>query len=70
MQLKPVRGAYIFEKPKFEKYSQVFDVFNLWEMFDSIELEQNHRQGDDMVYAEVLNRIRFKTKIESLSENV
>ena len=69
MQLKPVRGAYIFEKPKFEKYSQVFDVFNLWEMFDSIELEQNHRQGDDMVYAEVLNRIRFKTKIESLSEN-
>ena len=69
MQLKPVRGSYIFEKPKFEKYRQVFDVFNLWEMFQSIELEQNHRQGEDKEYAEVLNRIRFKTKIESLSDN-
>jgi hypothetical protein len=69
LQLKPVRGSYIFEKPKYEKYRQIFEVFNLWDMFQSIELEQNHRQGDDRDYAQVLNRIRFTTKHESLKED-
>ena len=36
-------------------------------MFDNIELEVNHRQGEDKVYAELLNRMRFKIKQEEIS---
>ena len=35
-------------------------------MFDTVELEENHRQGDDKQYANLLNRLRFKTKNEKL----
>ena len=35
-------------------------------MFDTVELEENHRQGDDKEYANLLNRLRFKTKNEEL----
>ena len=31
----------------------------LWRSFDVINLEENHRQGEDKTYAEMLNRIRF-----------
>ena len=68
MQLKPIRGSYIFQMPKFEKYRQVFELLPLWKMFDTIELEINHRQGDDKVYAELLNKLRFKSKEEDISE--
>ena len=61
MQLKPVKGPYIFQEPKNEKYKQVFDLLPLWKMFANVELEINHRQGEDKLYAEVLNRLRFKS---------
>ena len=66
MQLKPIRGGYIFQRPKSEKYKQVYDTLNLWELFECIDLEVNHRQGEDKVYASFLNRIRFKSKDEDL----
>ena len=66
MQLKPIRGSYIFEMPKNEKYRQIYDILPLWKMFDTVELEENHRQGDDKQYANLLNRLRFKTKNEKL----
>ena len=66
MQLKPIRGSYIFEMPKNEKYRQIYDILPLWKMFDTVELEENHRQGDDKQYANLLNRLRFKTKTEKL----
>ena len=31
----------------------------LWRSFEVINLEENHRQGDDKTYADMLNRIRF-----------
>merc|ERR1712237_210772 len=31
-------------------------------MFKCVELEHNHRQGPDREYAELLNRLRFKSK--------
>ena len=67
MQLKPIRGGYIFQRPKSEKYSQVYNTLNLWELFECIDLEVNHRQGEDKVYAGLLNRIRFKSKEEKLN---
>ena len=69
MQLKPIKGSYICQIPKYEKYRQVFELLPLWEMFETIELEINHRQGDDQIYAELLNRLRFKSKDEEISED-
>lgn len=68
MQLKPIRGDYIFQQPKYGRFRQVHEVFPIWELFSSVVLEVNHRQGQDRVYAEMLNRIRFKEKHEKLSE--
>ena len=67
MQLKPIRGDYIFEKPKYGNERDVYEVFNIWEQFECVVLEENHRQGEDKEYAELLGRIRFKEKDESLS---
>ena len=69
MQLKPIKGSYICQMPKYDKYRQVFELLPLWEMFETIELEINHRQGDDRQYAELLNRLRFKSKDEEISED-
>ena len=69
MQLKPIRGDFIFQPPKYGNLRDVYAVFNLWEEFNCICLEQNHRQGKDKVYAEVLNKIRFKEKEKELSED-
>ena len=67
MQLKPIRGDYIFEKPKYGNLKDVYEVFNLWKQFECIVLEKNHRQGKDREYAELLGRIRFKELDEPLS---
>ena len=67
MQLKPIKGDYIFEKPKYGNARDVYEIFNLWEQFECVVLEENHRQGEDKQYAEVLGRIRFKEKNESLA---
>ena len=66
MQLKPIRGDYIFEQPKHGILHSVFVLINLWEEFESVVLEQNHRQGQDKVYAELLSRLRFKEKEENI----
>ena len=68
MQLKPIRGDYIFEQPKYGNLKDVYEVFNLWEKFMCIVLEQNHRQGEDREYADLLGRIRFKELDELLSD--
>ena len=68
MQLKPIRGYYIFEQPKYGSLHSVFEVFNLWEEFQCVVLEQNHRQGEDKEYAELLGRLRFKQKDQDMSE--
>ena len=68
MQLKPIRGDYIFEQPKHGNLKDVFKVFNLWEKFMCVVLEQNHRQGEDREYADLLRRIRFKELDELLSD--
>lgn len=68
MQLKPIQGDYIFQQPKYGNLKDVFEVFNLWEQFQSVVLEKNHRQGEDKSYAELLGRLRFKEKDEELSK--
>lgn len=50
-QLKPVHGCYIFDSRKPESH--------LWRQFEFSLLTTNHRQADDRVWADILNRIRI-----------
>ena len=57
LQLRPVLGAFPFEKPQNPEFHATFQLHNRWEMFRVLNLEVNHRQGEDKLYAEMLNRI-------------
>ena len=65
MQLKPVKGQWIFESPASEIFAQTYKINNLWRHFEIIELRKNHRQGEDERYADLLNRIRFGKQINT-----
>ena len=58
MQLKPVSGKYIFEEPAHESYKFSNSLDPLWDNFDKYFLTFNHRQGEDLIFSEMLNRIR------------
>ena len=58
MQLKPVKGVYIWCQPRNIEYFHAFHVQSHWEHFDVISLVENHRQKSDAEYADILNRIR------------
>ena len=61
VQLKPVRGSYIFDEPNCPDYKLAYGdgSDSLWRSFEVINLEENHRQGKDKIYADMLNRIRI-----------
>ena len=58
MQLKPVSGKYIFEEPAHPMYKLSNSIERLWDNFDKYFLTFNHRQGEDLVFSRMLNRIR------------
>ena len=58
MQLRPCQGTYIFDKPMCNDYLAAFMLKTHWHSFEVIILEENHRQGSDKAYADMLNRIR------------
>jgi len=58
LQLKPVRARYICEEPINENYLLGHMISPLWLKFDVILLTTNHRQGEDHIFADLLNRAR------------
>ena len=58
MQLRPVRARYICDEPMSENYALTHLINPLWNKFEVIMLNKNHRQGEDGEYADILNRIR------------
>ena len=58
MQLRPCLGRFICEVPKNPEFQITHRIMPRWEMFQSILLTQNHRQGKDREYADLLNRVR------------
>ena len=58
MQMSPISGRFIFKEPRDPQFTLSHDVDPLWQSFQCINLEKNHRQGEDKDYAEMLNRIR------------
>ena len=61
MQLKPIKGAWIFDDPKGDAKNS-HEFLSLWEQFEPHTLEKNHRQKDDKSFAEILDRIRMAEK--------
>ena len=59
LQLRPVRSRYIFECPRYAKFQLAYSITNMWESFTTMTLCTNHRQGEDHVYASLLNRVRI-----------
>ena len=60
MQLRPIKGKFIFEEPKnTADFSEAHLLDPRWRMFQSVILERNHRQGADGAYADLLNKIRI-----------
>jgi hypothetical protein len=58
LQLEPVMGNAIFDKPQLKKYFHLDENFPLWEEFEVIVLKHNHRQGEGNEWANTLNRLR------------
>ena len=59
LQLRPVNARYVFEESLNQNYAISYALEPLWHSFKIINLVQNHRQGNDMIYADILNRIRI-----------
>ena len=59
MQLRPVMGRYIWSQPQNEEFLHAYIVQPHWERFEVISLMENHRQHEDMNFADMMNRIRI-----------
>ena len=74
MQLPPVKGSFITKRPRNREFHLTYEFNSRWEMFQSIILEKNHRQGVDKAYGDLLNKIRVGTQtdedLEPLMERV
>ena len=74
MQLPPVKGAFITKRPRNKEFHLTHEFNPRWEMFQSIVLEKNHRQGEDKAYGDLLNKIRVGNQtdedLEPLMERV
>lgn len=51
-------AKWIFEEPGNPEFQLSHAIEPLWEQFQPIELRHNHRQGNDRIYGDMLNRIR------------
>ena len=57
-QLQPVKARYVFEAPTNKEHAMAYALRDLWKLFAVVNLEENHRQGDDKTYGDLLNRVR------------
>ena len=65
LQLQPVCGRFIFDRPSNPSYHITYELDSLWHKFHILNLEINHRQGNDKDYADMLNRVREAKQIEA-----
>merc|ERR1711867_354172 len=74
LQLQPVCGKYIFDRPSNPSYHLTFELDSRWKKFKVLNLEINHRQGKDKEYADILNRVReakhTEEDMEKLKERI
>ena len=58
LQLKPVKGKFIFEAPKELSHLSHFEEKSLWHSLELITLKHNHRHGNGSKWTQMLNRFR------------
>ena len=58
LQLPPVKSSYIFSTPNLAQFEGLASAKPLWKEFKPMILKKNHRQGEDKVWADVLNDFR------------
>ena len=65
-QLRPVKGRFVFDKPVCVDYHLAYGdgTESLWRSFEVVNLTENHRQGNDKTYADLLNRVRVGEQTE------
>ena len=59
-----MNGGYIFQEPSNKHFLQYDKSHTLWKKFAPYELIHNHRQGEDGIWADCLNRFRLGTFTE------
>ena len=59
LQIKPVQAPYIFEAPKNSNLENSFLIESLFEKFEIVNLNQNHHQGEDKEYGDMLARFKI-----------
>ena len=59
LQLRPVKGSFIFQSPRNSAYSTHFEDTSLWHNLEAISLKHNHRQGENCNWTQTLNRLRI-----------
>ena len=57
-QLQPPKARYVFQEPNNKEHALAYTLRDLWKLFTVVNLEENHRQGEDKVYGDLLNRVR------------
>ena len=63
-QLQPPKARYVFEQPTNKEHALAYSLRDLWKLFKVVTLEENHRQGEDKIYGDLLNRIRIGAHTE------
>ena len=63
-QLQPPKARYVFEEPTNKEHALAYQLRNLWQLFKVVNLVENHRQGEDKVYGDLLNRLRIGAHTE------
>lgn len=58
LQLPPVKARYIFDTAKSKHFQCLHRISPLWQSFTPIVLTMNHRQKEERLWAETLNRLR------------
>jgi hypothetical protein len=58
LQLPPVQGSYIFQPPNNKRFQAFHNAIDLWQSFEPLILQHNHRQGEGNAWATTLNRFR------------
>ena len=63
-QIQPPKARYVFEQPSNKEHALAYSLRDLWKLFKVINLVENHRQGEDKVYGDLLNRVRVGAHTE------
>ena len=58
LQLQPIRSKFPWNEPFDQKHKNAHMLSPLWNLFEPILLRTNHRQGSDLEYSNLLEKIR------------